>query len=77
MLTHQPGVSLKERQSTANTWHPVSGPDGRLQDLRALGWLFVIRWSRLKPDMIAGERYSTHHKNQTPLSRATAKDWAG
>lgn len=76
MLTHQPSVSLIERQSTADTWHPVSGPDGRLQDLRALGWLLVIRCSRLKPDMIAGERHSTHHKNQTPLSRAIAKGWA-
>ena len=71
MLTHQPGVKALERQSTAGTQHPVSGPEGRLQDLRATGWLLVIRWSRLKPDMSAGERCATHHKNQMPLSRAT------
>lgn len=62
MRTHQPGVKALERQSTAGTQHPVSGPEGRLQDLRATGWLLVIRCSRLKPDMAAGERegYSTH-----------------
>ena len=72
MRTHQPGVKALERQSTAGTQHPVSGPEGRLQDLRATGWLLVIRCSRLKPDMAAGER--ERGTPPTPVSRATTND---
>lgn len=61
MLTHRPGVKALERQSTAGTQHPVSGPEGRLQGLRATGWLLVIRCSRLKPDMASEGRHSNHH----------------
>lgn len=58
---HTRSVKVLVRQSRAGTQHPISGPEGRLQDLRATGWLLVIRCSRLKPDMDVGETYSTQH----------------